>query len=40
LNAIIAEQDRRATNAARQPVIKNVIEQDQVVRARIPRSAQ
>jgi hypothetical protein len=27
-------------NAARQPVIKNVIEQDQRVRPRIPRSAQ
>jgi hypothetical protein len=40
LNALTAEQDRRAKNAARQPVIKNVIEQDQVVRARIPRSAQ
>jgi cellulose synthase operon protein C len=40
LNALIAEQNRRASNAARQPVIKNVIEQDQVVRARIPRSAQ
>jgi hypothetical protein len=40
LNALIAEQNRRASNASRQPVIKNVIEQDQVVRARIPRSAQ
>jgi len=39
LNALIAEQDRRAKNAARQPVIKNVVEQDQVVRPRIPRSA-
>src|SRR5262249_28815692 len=35
-----AEQDRRAKNPARQPVIKNVIEQDQIVRPRIPRSAQ
>ena len=40
LNALTAELDRRAKNAARQPVIKNVIEQDQMVRARIPRSAQ
>jgi hypothetical protein len=39
LNELIAEQDRRAKNAARQPVIKNVIEQSQVVRPRIPRSA-
>ena len=40
LDALAAEQDRRVKNAARQPVIKNVIEQDQVVRPRIPRSAQ
>jgi hypothetical protein len=40
LNQIVAEQDRRVKNAARQPVIKNVIEQDQRVRPRIPRSAQ
>jgi Tfp pilus assembly protein PilF len=40
LNELIAEQDRRTKNAARQPVIKNVIEQDQRVRPRIPRSAQ
>jgi hypothetical protein len=40
LNAITAELDRRAKNAARQPMIKNVIEQDQIVRARTPRSAQ
>jgi Tfp pilus assembly protein PilF len=40
LNALAAEQDRRTKNAARQPVIKNVIEQDQVVRPRILGSAQ
>ena len=40
LNALIAEQDRRAKNTARQPLIKNVIEQDRIVRPRIPRSAQ
>lgn len=40
LNAVSVELDRRAKNAARQPAIKNVIEQDQMVRARIPRSAQ
>jgi Flp pilus assembly protein TadD len=44
LDALVAEQDRRTKNAARQPVIKNVIEQDQVVRPRIlmgeQRSAQ
>jgi tetratricopeptide (TPR) repeat protein len=40
LNAIAAEQNRRAKNAARQPAIKDVIEQDQVVRPRILRSAQ
>jgi Tfp pilus assembly protein PilF len=40
LNALIAEQDRRTKNAARQPVIKNVIEQDRVVRPRIPTSEQ
>lgn len=40
LDDLIAEQDRRAKNATRQPVVKNVIEQDQLVRARIPRSAQ
>ena len=40
LNQIVAEQNRRVKNAARQPVIKNVIEQDQRVRPRIPRSAQ
>jgi hypothetical protein len=39
LDALIAEQNRRAQNAARRPVVKNVIEQDQVVRPRIPRSA-
>jgi hypothetical protein len=40
LNQLTAEQDRRIKNAARQPVIKNVVEQDQRVRPRIPRSAQ
>ncbi len=36
---ISTEQERRAKNALRQPVIKNVIEQDQLVRAQIRRSA-
>jgi hypothetical protein len=40
LNQIVAEQDRRVKNAARQPVVRNVIEQDQRVRPRIPRRAQ
>jgi cellulose synthase operon protein C len=40
LNALLAEQDRRGQNTSRQPVVKNVIEQSEVVRARIPRSAQ
>jgi hypothetical protein len=40
LHQIVAEKDRRTKNAARQPVIKNFIEQDQRVRPRIPRSAQ
>jgi cellulose synthase operon protein C len=40
LDAVTAEQDRRAKNATRQPMIKNVIEQDHVVLARIPGSAQ
>ena len=35
LDALVAEQGRRAKNAARQPAIKNVIEQDRVVRPRI-----
>ena len=39
LNNVNAELERRAKNSARQPLIKNVIEQDQIVRARIPRSA-
>ena len=39
LNALVAEQNRRAQNAARQPIVKNVIEQDQIVRPRISRSA-
>jgi hypothetical protein len=38
LDAVTAELRRRATNTARQPVIKNIIEQEQVVRPRIPRS--
>jgi cellulose synthase operon protein C len=40
LNALIAEQERRSKNAARQPIIKNNLEQAQVVRPRIVRSAQ
>ena len=40
LDALTAEMARRATNAARQPAVKNVIEQGQVVRPRIPRSEQ
>ncbi len=40
MDALTAEMDRRTKNAARQPVVKNVIEQDQIVRARILRSAQ
>jgi hypothetical protein len=35
LDVISAEQDRRAKNATRQPAVKNVIEQNQIVRARI-----
>jgi hypothetical protein len=35
LRALEAEQQRRAKNAARQPVVRDVIDQDQVVRARI-----
>jgi Tfp pilus assembly protein PilF len=38
--ALIAEQERRAANAARQPAIKDTIEQGRVVRPFIPRSAQ
>jgi hypothetical protein len=37
---LIAEQDRRAKNIARQPAVKSVIEQDHVVRPRVARSAQ
>ena len=40
LNALKAEQERRAKNAARLPAVENVIEQDHVVRPRILRSAQ
>jgi hypothetical protein len=40
LDALIAEQNRRTANSARQPVIKDVIEQDRIVRTRIPRSDQ
>ncbi len=40
LDALHAEQERRTANAARQPFIKAVIEQDHPVRPRIPRSAQ
>ncbi|MGD0619197.1 MAG: hypothetical protein ABSB67_16240 [Bryobacteraceae bacterium] len=39
LKAITAEQTRRTTNAIRQPVIRNVVEQEQVVQPEIPRSA-
>jgi len=39
-SALVAEQDRRAKNTARQPFVKNVIEQDRIVHPRIPRSAQ
>jgi len=39
-NIIAAEMDRRAKNAAHQPVIRNVIEQDRIVQQRIPRSMQ
>jgi hypothetical protein len=39
LNALIAEQDRRTKNSARQPVIKNSIEQDQLVRPRIKQGS-
>jgi hypothetical protein len=38
--ALTSELQRRAKNAARQPVVKTVIEQDTVVRPRILRSAQ
>ena len=40
LRALEAEQQRRAKNAARQPVVRDVIDQDQVVRARIPGGIQ
>jgi hypothetical protein len=39
LDELMAEQNRRAQNAVRQPMIKDVIEQDQLVRPRILRSA-
>ena len=38
LKAIEAEQSRRAANAARQPVIKNVPDQDVIVRPHLARS--
>jgi hypothetical protein len=38
LNGFVAEQGRRAKNIARQPAIRNVIEQDHVVRPLISRS--
>ena len=38
LDSVTAELARRAKNAARQPSIKDVIEQDRVVGPRIPRS--
>ena len=40
LDALTVEQQRRAANTARQPVIKDVIEQGGIVRPRLPRSAQ
>jgi len=40
LDALTAEQQRRAANIARQPVIKDVIEQGGIVRPRLLRSAQ
>jgi hypothetical protein len=40
LDALAAEQDRRIANGARQPIVKDIIEQGQVVRQRIPRSYQ
>ena len=40
LDALTAEQQRRAANAARQPAIKDVIEQGAIVRPRILGSAQ
>lgn len=39
LNAIAAEQNRRSQNAARQPSIRNVTEQDRVVRPRLAGGA-
>jgi hypothetical protein len=39
LNALITEQERRSKNTTRQPVIKNSLEQTQVVRPRIVRRA-
>lgn len=40
LKALTAEQNRRTQNAARQPVVKNVVEQDHIVGPRLARSAQ
>jgi tetratricopeptide (TPR) repeat protein len=40
IEALAAEQSRRSQNAARQPAIRDVIEQDRIVRPRILRSAQ
>jgi tetratricopeptide (TPR) repeat protein len=40
LSALQAEQDRQNKNIARQPVIKNVIEQKEIVSARIPGGVQ
>jgi hypothetical protein len=40
LDALAAEQDRRTANGARQPIVKDIIEQGQVVRQQIPRSDQ
>jgi len=40
LNGLVAEATRRASNAARQPLVKDVIEQDRTVRPRISGGAQ
>ena len=37
--ALLAEQDRRAKNAARRPLVKDVIEQSRIVSSRILRGA-
>lgn len=40
LKEIVSEEDRRKKNTARQPVVKDAIEQDHPVAPRIARSAQ